>query len=231
MAEGAGTVKRLRQLTWESEVRLGTIGGIPIVMRLSFLLGASLLVFYFWTRGTTRTTILGFALIGCLVFSVVVHELAHAGAARLFGIGCRRIELNGLGGLAFLDRMPVQVGRRIAILLAGPLSNLLLYGVFAGLAWLTRSSPHSTAALARDLNLGLCVFNLLPSFPLDGGRALHALLVPWFGKRSAELVVGTLGLLAAGYCFLLAIPFPTLLFVGLLLAQCSVAALRGQWTT
>lgn len=218
------------RLTLDTAVRLGTLAGIPVAMRVSFLFGAAFLAAPLWLRGTWATTILGCALIGCLVGSIVVHELAHAGAARAFGIACRGIELHALGGFAVLDRMPRGTGGRVAILLAGPLANLALYGFFATLAEGSPAVAASRAvALARDVNFGLFAFNLLPCLPLDGGRALHALLVRWVARRHADRAVGVLGLAVAGYCVLAAIPYPTLLFVAVYLGLASLAVLRAGW--
>ena len=124
-------------------------------------------------------------------------------------------------------------GGRVAILLAGPLANLALYGFFATLAEGSPAVAASRAvALARDVNFGLFAFNLLPCFPLDGGRALHALLVRWVARRHADRAVGVLGLAVAGYCVLVAIPYPTLLFVAVYLGYlglASLAVLRAGW--
>ena len=120
-------------------------------------------------------------LFGC----VVLHELGHAFAARAFGIPTHGITLLPIGGVAQLDRIPRNPFQELVIALAGPAVNvaiaLLLIPFVAALYGLGQITPLgliSGGFVARLLlvNLVLVAFNLIPAFPMDGGRVLRALL-------------------------------------------------------
>ena len=151
-----------------------------------------------------------FAIFGC----VALHELGHALAARAYGIGTRDITLYPLGGIASLERMPERPGREIAIALAGPAVNvviaLALFSGFVGAAFLAPLVPglDSTGLdefLARVMiaNVFLAGFNLLPCFPMDGGRVLRALLATGMSRvRATEIAVGVGSVVAGGLVLL-----------------------------
>ncbi|WP_439629817.1 site-2 protease family protein [Gemmata sp.] len=151
-----------------------------------------------------------FAVFGC----IALHELGHALAARYYGIGTRDITLYALGGIASLERMPERPGREIAIALAGPAVNIgIALSLFSGLLGASLIAPLSLAGptggldvfLARLLvaNVVLAAFNLLPCFPMDGGRVLRALLASRMSRvRATEIAVGV-GSVVAGVFILL----------------------------
>src|SRR5262245_38946326 len=140
-------------------------------------------------------------LIGCLFVCVVLHEFGHALMARQFGIDTRSITLSPLGGIARLDRMSQKPWEEFWIAIAGPLVNVaiaVLLGV--GLFWVNALSPALAGTLGWDfatyllaMNIGLVVFNLLPVFPMDGGRVLRAILA-----NSMGLLKGTRAAVAVG---------------------------------
>jgi Zn-dependent protease len=133
-----------------------------------------------------------FGIFGC----IVLHETGHALAARAFGIGTRDITLYPMGGIASLERMPERPGREIAIALAGPAVNFaivlgLIAAAFLGdyatpAAWTSGDANLVDLFLGQILvaNLFLGVFNLIPAFPMDGGRVLRAVLS--FGMTRLE---------------------------------------------
>ncbi|WP_323676287.1 site-2 protease family protein [Halorubellus sp. PRR65] len=120
----------------------------------------------------------GVAAVG-LFASVTLHELGHAAAARRYGIETSAITLWILGGLASLDRLPKEPGRELVIALAGPAASVLTgIACYAALFAVPASAPSVVFVLGflAVTNLTLTVFNLLPAFPMDGGRVLRAFL-------------------------------------------------------
>lgn len=182
-------------------VRLFDIFGFQIKVDPSWLLIAALLVWtlsggYFPERvpGLGRGDYLGLAVIAMLAFflGLILHELAHSLVARRFGLGIGGITLFIFGGVAELDEEPASPVSEFWIAVAGPAMSFAL----AGLAWLTYRALQGAEVSApmqavfeylAIINLILAVFNLLPAFPLDGGRVLRALL--W--RSSGDLVRAT----------------------------------------
>lgn len=156
--------------------------------------------------------LLGLVVLG-LLLSVIVHELGHALVARRYGIETREIMLTPVGGLARLDGYPQGLAE-LAIAIAGPLVNLILaIAVFLGLA--SAGLPPWGAGAVVDLpsalqwlligNLGLFALNLLPAFPLDGGRILRAALSFPMGQERATKIATRLGMVLAGFLGLAAL--------------------------
>jgi Zn-dependent protease len=196
-------------------LKLGKVFGIDLYVHGTFWLLPLFVVFSdlsagagFAEAGTGLAFV--FAVFGC----IALHELGHALAARYYGIGTRDITLYPLGGIASLERMPERPGREIAIALAGPAVNIgIAVALFSGLLGASLLAPLSLADptggldgfLARLLvaNVVLAVFNLLPCFPMDGGRVLRALLASRMSRvRATEIAVGV-GSVVAGVFILL----------------------------
>lgn len=166
-------------LRWS--IPLFRVFGIPLSLHPSFLLLLAYWADQGWEEegwhgaGWYTAMLLGFFV------CVVLHELGHCLTARRFGIGTRRILLLPIGGMADLEEIPRQPSREILMTLAGPAVNF----VIAGVLWLVvRTFPddvplYSSSGLLAMLfswNLVMGCFNLLPVFPMDGGRILRALL-------------------------------------------------------
>lgn len=127
--------------------------------------------------------------------AVIIHELAHILAARLFAVGASRIELTPFGGLASMDSAPTPAAA-FFIALAGPLANLSLVQALL-LIYPGQQGEMLRLFILSNLCIGL--FNLLPAYPLDGGRMLHVLLTPLLGHERAKRFGCTLGMvLGAG---------------------------------
>jgi Zn-dependent protease len=155
---------------------------------------------------------------------VVLHELGHSFTAMRYGIGVRRILLMPIGGMAEMDDIPRQPSREALITLAGPAVNF----VIAGLLWLGLTLAHvsddsdngyTLAAFADELllwNLVMGIFNLLPAFPMDGGRILRALLAVKVPYLRATFWAVTIGKVISGLGAIIAlwyqIPMLALLF-------------------
>src|SRR5579871_835785 len=166
--------------------RIGRLLGIDVYMHATFLI---LLVWlgisYYLPRHRIADAVNGLTLIVALFAIVILHELGHALTARRFGIRTRDITLLPIGGVARLERMPKDPKQELLVALAGPAVNVVLAGVFLLAILLTGTEltvPDSRLAGGSFLsnlmwiNVSLAVFNMVPAFPMDGGRVLRALL-------------------------------------------------------
>ena len=183
--------------------KLGKIAGIDLSMHATFLLIIGWVALNHWLEGQTlAATVAGVLFVLALFGCVVLHELGHALAARHYGIRTRDITLLPIGGLARLERMPEDPRQELWVALAGPAVNV----VIAAALFLWLSATNSLVPLER-LNLGsgsflerlmvvnlfLVVFNLLPAFPMDGGRVVRALLATRIEYTRATHIAASLG--------------------------------------
>jgi stage IV sporulation protein FB len=163
--------------------RLGTLFGIRIEVHVTFLLMIAALSI-FGARSARDAAL--FALDLVLVFvCVLLHELGHALAARRYGIGTREIVLLPIGGLARLERMPEKPTQEIVVAIAGPMVNVVLATLLGAAVYSANPDPSIVLQRAADghtleyllfANLAMIGFNLIPAFPMDGGRVLRATL-------------------------------------------------------
>lgn len=159
---------------------------------------------------------------------VVLHELGHAAVARRFGINTRRILLSPIGGIAALERMPERPIQEILVALAGPAVNIVLaaalFGALAIEATLVPSysieRPEVFFGLRLLLiNLAMAIFNLVPAFPMDGGRILRALLALRFPRLRATEIAAGVGLFLALLMGIVGLALsPVLVLAGLFVA-------------
>ncbi len=174
---------------------LFTIMGIPIRVNLSVLLLVVYLAYrvFMPTQPLDSLTVAVYLSV-VLLGSILVHELAHSAVAMIFGGRVRDITLQLLGGCAALTRMPPKPWQECLMAVAGPLSSFLLAFAFSFLATkvfpteepyakdlvtgtiFTRTVPNVWLEVAAAMNFGLGAFNLVPAFPMDGGRILRSLL-------------------------------------------------------
>jgi len=205
--------------------QLVKVAGIPIRIHATFIL---FLVFMFFlvARGQSPARAaewVGFllALFGC----VVLHELGHAVTARRYGVRTRDITLFPIGGVARLERIPEKPQQEIAVALAGPAVNIviaiLLFALLAvrGETWAfatPETLQRNFAAKLLAYNVFLAIFNLIPAFPMDGGRVLRALLAIRLDYLRATQIAANVG---QGIAFLFGllglIGNPILLFIAL----------------
>ena len=233
--------------------RIGTAFGIPLYLHPTILLlPAIILVGQLdggWFNAVVMTALTA-AIFGC----VLLHELGHALTARAFGIRTRDITLYPIGGVASLERMTERPLQEMAIAVAGPAVNLFLVGLLLPVAVLALATgllrPERLTAFALDdgpaemavkfafllmvSNGLLMVFNLLPAFPMDGGRVFRAFLALLMDRVRATEIASAVGvalalvLIAAG----LASPFtgfgtPILALVGAFVAFAARMELMG----
>lgn len=157
--------------------------------------------YYSW-RHQPRDVIDALVFVTALFGVVLLHELGHAFAARRFGINTSDITLMPIGGLARLDRLPDEPRHELLIALAGPAVNLVLVFLIIGTigpaaasvfpAKLQLASGHFLSALLWA-NVAMAAFNLVPAFPMDGGRVLRSLLALRLGPRRATRIAVDIG--------------------------------------
>jgi Zn-dependent protease/predicted transcriptional regulator len=184
--------------------RLGRVAGIDVYVHATFgfLLAWVAFVSYL-PRRDVNDALAGLAFILCLFAIVVLHELGHALAARRYGIRTRDITLLPIGGVARLERIPEEPRQELVVALAGPAVNVVLAGLLYGVLLAARipmSPPEEVATFGGNLlsqlflaNVFLAVFNMLPAFPMDGGRVLRALLAMRLDYVRATRIAAQIG--------------------------------------
>lgn len=182
--------------------RLGSVFGISIRVHVTLFV---LLVFLAVVAPISGVGVLQSALQWLLVVGVfaciLVHELAHALVARRFGCETREILLLPIGGIAQLERLPERPAQELLVAIVGPLTNVViaaLLGTWIVLAgWpIDAEQPSLAGAIVVPLfwsNVALAVFNLLPAFPMDGGRVLRAALTLRMDRDRATRIAAGLG--------------------------------------
>lgn len=165
--------------------RIARFANIDVSLHWSFLLLLSWVGFSALAGGGWVAAISELVFVSALFACVVLHEFGHATAAAVFGIPTHGITLLPIGGVAQLDRIPREPWKEMVIALAGPAVNVLIVGLLlpallicqawwpAGPAWL---SPSGMLYRLVWVNVSLVVFNLIPAFPMDGGRVLRSFL-------------------------------------------------------
>ena len=190
-------------------IRLGRIAGIEVRIHVTFFLLLAYLGFAGYHGAGTDVAIttrvsaaLHLMLLVCIVFlCVLLHEFGHAFAARRCGIRTPDITLFPFGGVARIERMPENPRQEIFIALAGPAVNVIIAaGLWAVLAIFWRAVPQEQMGTAASLavevmsvNVMLLVFNLIPAFPMDGGRVLRALLAMRLDHGRATRIAAHIG--------------------------------------
>lgn len=197
----------------QANIKLGRIWGIPIGINASWflifgLVTLSLATGYFPANYPELPVITAWifgALATILLFaSVLAHELGHAILAIRNNIPVRQITLFIFGGVAQITKEPATPGAEFRIAIAGPLTSLGLAGFFAALSALDQFVPNTAVPfewLART-NLILAVFNLIPGFPLDGGRVFRALIWHLNGSFEKATRVASIGGQVVSYGFI-----------------------------
>lgn len=194
-------------------LQLGTVFGIRLQVHWTFALlvlwiaGSSLLAGAGLMGAAMRVAFIAL-LFGC----VALHELGHALAARYYGIQTRDITLLPIGGVARLERIPRKPSQELVVALAGPAVNVVIAGLlFLVMIPTVGVGSVNAAALGQAnllqqlllVNITLVVFNLLPIFPMDGGRVLRALLAMTMNYRNATRIAAAVGqVFALGFVLL-----------------------------
>ncbi|MFN3624985.1 MAG: site-2 protease family protein [Hyphomicrobium sp.] len=205
-------------------IKLFTWGGTAVRMHITFLLLVAWIAAVQWSRGGAHDALAGVLFILVLFACVVLHEFGHIWAARRYGIRTPDVTLLPIGGVAAMERMPEKPSQEIVVALAGPAVNLVIAAVlFAGLGlrvsteqtW-QETLQSSFWAQVAAANVVLLVFNLIPAFPMDGGRVLRALLAMRLGYTRGTKVAATIGqVLAVGFAFLGFMGNPMLILIAI----------------
>ena len=171
--------------------------GIPVYLDIS----TAILLFFF--LGMTRSIALDVAAALLLLVSIVLHELGHSLTARAFGIRTRDITLMLIGGCASLERMPRKAWQEFLTAAAGPAVSFCLGGAFyVGSAFCLSKFTHAAFVIAAIVNISLGAFNLLPGFPMDGGRIFRSAARLFTTRTKATWLAMVVGRVCAGLLIL-----------------------------
>jgi Zn-dependent protease len=185
-----------------------TFRGIPVRIHWSF----GLLLLWVWYTGTRygmdwpAIGVLGLLILS-LFACVVLHEFGHALTAKRYGIATRDIILSPIGGVARLNKIPEKPAQELLVALAGPAVNVVIATLLGVIAWLflprglAIQGESETAVfwignfvpLLFWMNLYLVLFNMIPAFPMDGGRVLRSLLALRMGRLKATTYAAGIG--------------------------------------
>ena len=205
-------------------IRLARIAGIDVKIHLTFLIFLVWIGAGYYAEGGRAAAGAGLAFTLLLFLCVLLHEFGHAMAARRYGIATQDITLLPIGGVARIARMPRNPTQELVIAAAGPLVNLVIAAalfLFRGGADLSgilsvQSSGPDLVSKLLTVNLWLVLFNLIPAFPMDGGRILRAFLALRLPYARATSIAASVGQAAAfGFGFLGLLYNPMLLFIAL----------------
>ena len=183
--------------------RVGRFAGIDVYMHFTFILLISWVALVHWQQGqSVAAAVTGVTFILVVFLCVVLHEFGHALTARRYGIQTRDIILLPIGGVARLERLPTNPMQELWVALAGPAVNVIIAVVlFAWLKLTVTLEPLQALTVTTGpflerimaVNLFLIAFNMIPAFPMDGGRVLRAILATRKEYARATQIAATIG--------------------------------------
>jgi len=204
--------------------KLGRFAGIDVFVHATFFLLIGWIALTHWIEENSLAAVIsGVGFILALFASVVLHEYGHALTARRFGVQTRDITLYPIGGVARLERIPEVPVQELWVALAGPAVNVVIAAIlYLWLALTSGMEPVNSLTMTSGsfierlmvTNLALVVFNLIPAFPMDGGRVLRSLLALRLEYTNATQIAATVGqALAFVFGFIGLFSNPFLLFI------------------
>lgn len=216
----------------KASLNLGSISGIKIIVHWTFFFLILWIVFDELKRGgTTQSILFNVAFVLAVFICVVLHELGHALLAKRFGVNTKKITLLPIGGMASLDKIPESPKQELMVVIAGPLVNVaiaILIYLFVPIHELANISLTENLETFSELtllnfllylfivNVGLVIFNIIPAFPMDGGRILRALLAMKIDRVRATQIASTIGQVFALAFLLIGLLYnPFLIFIAL----------------
>jgi stage IV sporulation protein FB len=191
-------------MSWS--VNIGSIAGTAIRIHVTFILFLAFIFFAGLVTGSVNNAVNSLVFMILLFACVVAHEFGHILTARAFGVETPDVTLLPIGGVARLARIPEQPSQEFLIAIAGPLVNVAIAAVLIAVAPTHLSTAHFAAMESpnvsmidrlAEVNLFLAIFNMIPAFPMDGGRVLRALLAIKLGHVRATEIAATIGQWAA----------------------------------
>lgn len=204
---------------------IGKFAGTVVRVHITFFLLLIWIWFMHYRIGGTSAAWEGVAFILAIFACVVLHEFGHALAARRYGIKTPDITLLPIGGLARLERMPEEPGQELFIAVAGPMVNVVIaaiiiiaLGGWTGIEQMLQVENPRADFLVRlaGVNIFLVLFNMIPAFPMDGGRVLRALLATRMTWARATQIAASIGQgLAFLFGFLGLLYNPLLIFIAI----------------
>jgi stage IV sporulation protein FB len=187
-------------MSWS--LNIGTIAGTAVRVHVTFLLFLGWIFAASWAAGGPEAAWQGLVFLLLLFACVVAHEFGHIFTARGFGIATPDVTLLPIGGVARLERIPEEPYQEFLVAIAGPLVNVAIAavliviagaGVNAGDLFAVESPNTSMIDRLAAVNLFLAVFNMIPAFPMDGGRVLRAALATRLGFVRATEIAAFIG--------------------------------------
>lgn len=183
--------------------KIGKLAGIDVFIHFTFFFLLAWVAFIQYKQSNSLSAAITGILFILIIFGcVILHELGHALTAKKYGIKTRDIILLPIGGVARLEKMPDKPHQELWVALAGPAVNIAIAVVLAaylyvgnGFSVATQLANGSASFVERILavNIFLVLFNMIPAFPMDGGRVLRALLATRFTYTKATQFAATLG--------------------------------------
>lgn len=215
-----------------ANLNLCSISGIKIKIHWTFFFLIVWIIFIELKRGgSTENILFNIVFVLAVFLCVVLHELGHALTAKRFGINTKKITLLPIGGMASLDSLPESPKQELLVVIAGPLVNviiallLLIIVPVQEYMYLYFTEPFETLmsfTLQNFLfylfvvNIGLVLFNIIPAFPMDGGRILRALLAMRMNRVKATQIASSIGQFIAVLFLLIGLLYnPFLIFIAL----------------
>jgi len=210
-------------------LKIARIRGINVSVHWTFLILIGWIIISGMRQGQNfAESLISVWFILALFACVLLHELGHSLTAMRYGIQTKSIILLPIGGVANIEKMPDKPIQELWVALAGPAVNVVIAAILASYFWLTGGFPQITeeslAQITADnflfsllwVNIILVFFNLIPAFPMDGGRVLRALLAMRFDRAVATNIAAKIGqFLAIAFVFFGFFYNPFLIFIGL----------------
>ena len=185
-------------MSWS--ITLGRIAGTAVRIHVTFLIFLAWIGISALQKGGADAAIHNTLFMAALFLCVLLHEFGHIFMARRFGIRTPDVVLLPIGGVASLERMPEKPAQELAVAVAGPLVNIAIAMILLSFVELPGGDLHriedpqvSIFARLAIANIFLALFNMLPAYPMDGGRVLHALLAMKMGAARATQTSARVG--------------------------------------